>query len=208
MYGLVCPQPTAGVKTTVTETMERRKFLIGTGALAAGTAAGLGTGAFNIVRAERDITVETVDDDEAYLQLRAEKDDYASLTAGTLELEFDELNENAKSIFYSVFSIRNTGSSDIQINVGTGDSTSYDNDSAIVWYTHDELTGSGEIVGDGRWDEDSVRAFLEPGDRLWVHFTFDGLNELDGDDDPTDLDKLTIYAEQTGSNDDPIRDEP
>ena len=49
--------------------MKRRTFIVGLGATAAGGTAVLGSGAFSSVEAERTVTVETVDDDEGYLQL-------------------------------------------------------------------------------------------------------------------------------------------
>lgn len=49
--------------------MERRKFLLGTGALAAGGAAALGSGAFSRVESQRDVTVQVAEDPDAYLGL-------------------------------------------------------------------------------------------------------------------------------------------
>lgn len=48
--------------------MRRRNFIVGLGATAAGGTAVLGSGAFSSVEAERTVTAETADDDEAYLQ--------------------------------------------------------------------------------------------------------------------------------------------
>jgi len=47
--------------------MERRKFLIGTGALAAGGAAALGSGAFSRVESHRDVSIAVANDENAYL---------------------------------------------------------------------------------------------------------------------------------------------
>ena len=47
--------------------MERRKFLIGTGALAAGGAAALGSGAFSRVESQRQVSIQVANDAEAYL---------------------------------------------------------------------------------------------------------------------------------------------
>ena len=190
-------------------TMERRKFVIGLGSAAAGASALVGSGAFNIVRAERDITVNVADDPFAYLGLDPESE-YAETDSGQLAITFEDnsqgngINDNAKSVFYNVFRITNQGTKDVQVTVGTGDNTAYDVNNPIMWWTHSELSGSGVIVGDGRWDEDNT-AFLEPGDSIFVHFTFDLLGELvDDPDDPEDLEKITIYAEQTTSDDEPV----
>lgn len=51
--------------------MNRRTFLIGTGALAAGSAAAIGTGAFTETSADRGVAVETAADSEALLGLEA-----------------------------------------------------------------------------------------------------------------------------------------
>ena len=50
--------------------MERRKFLIGTGALAAGGAAALGSGAFSRVQSQREVSIQVARDDRAYLGLK------------------------------------------------------------------------------------------------------------------------------------------
>lgn len=50
--------------------MERRKFVVGLGSLAAGGAAAMGTGAFSRVSSERTMSVQAVKDDDAYLGLK------------------------------------------------------------------------------------------------------------------------------------------
>ena len=50
--------------------MERRKFLIGTGALAAGGAAALGSGAFSKVQSQRQVSIQVANDRNAYLGLK------------------------------------------------------------------------------------------------------------------------------------------
>jgi len=50
--------------------MERRKFLIGTGALAAGGAAALGSGAFSRVESQRQVSIEVANDANAYLGMK------------------------------------------------------------------------------------------------------------------------------------------
>ncbi len=52
-------------------TMERRKFVIGLGSLAAGGAAATGTGAFTSATAERTVSIARVGDESAYLGLTA-----------------------------------------------------------------------------------------------------------------------------------------
>ena len=83
--------------------MERRKFIIGAGALASGSAAAIGTGAFSVAETERNITAVAVDDSDALLALHPGlESDIVSTTAmggdGSrdgphyLEIDFDLAN--------------------------------------------------------------------------------------------------------------------
>ncbi|HKL28377.1 MAG TPA: hypothetical protein VJ898_03820, partial [Natrialbaceae archaeon] len=47
--------------------MDRRKFLVGMGSLAAGGAAVMGTGAFNSTDIRREVSVNVADDNQAYV---------------------------------------------------------------------------------------------------------------------------------------------
>lgn len=110
--------------------MERRKFVIGLGALAAGSGAALGTGAFSQATADgREIEVEVVDDTEGYLGFVIDNDEvqngqYADLDdEGNLVLSFDDdagsstfapgsgqgINNNSVYLFDGVFGIANQG---------------------------------------------------------------------------------------------------
>ncbi|MFC7138105.1 hypothetical protein ACFQRB_19770 [Halobaculum litoreum] len=75
-------------------TMDRRKFIIGVGALGAGTSAALGTGAFTSVEANRSFEVATAGDAGAYLRLEAVPGSanagYVSTEDGTLSVTLDE----------------------------------------------------------------------------------------------------------------------
>jgi len=105
--------------------MQRRKFIIGTGALATGTAAAMGTGAFTSVEANRDVAVNVADDADAFLALNAEggsnADEYViGEDDGTIELDFTStdaggqgINEDATTIIRELFSIENQGTQDV-----------------------------------------------------------------------------------------------
>jgi hypothetical protein len=107
--------------------MERRKFLIGLGSLAAGGAATVGTGAFTTASAERTMEVSVAPDSSAYLEIQALDDRYASGTGdGQLELDFGSdsglgifdgdaqgLNPDSTFEFEKIFRVANTS--------GTGD---------------------------------------------------------------------------------------
>ncbi len=119
----------AANKTTVTITMERRKFLIGAGSLAAGGAAALGSGAFTSVEAQREIELAIQPDGEgAYLDF-GNTSQYANKSGGTLSLTFDEqantsggkgISSQANSTFEGVFSVYNNGTQEVSINIPTG----------------------------------------------------------------------------------------
>ena len=134
--------------------MRRRKFIIGTGALAAGGAAALGTGAFSqMTSGERAIEADVVNDSDALLALEAfdpEEDDngengqFARETDdGELEIDFegfttpaspptgDGVNPGSEYEFDNVFKVQN---GDPNTAGGTGE--------IVVWIDHDidELT--------------------------------------------------------------------
>ena len=70
--------------------MERRKFLIGAGSLAAGGAAAMGSGAFTTSSAERTVDVNVAADTNGFVEITALDDKYASGTGdGQLELDFN-----------------------------------------------------------------------------------------------------------------------
>ena len=103
--------------------MQRRKFLLGAGALAASGAAVLGTGAFASVEATRTVGVTVTGDGAAYLGLEGTSP-YASVTNGQLELDFggngeggQGVNIDAVSTFDGVFKMTNNGPNDLDITV-------------------------------------------------------------------------------------------
>jgi hypothetical protein len=116
--------------------MERRKFLIGAGSLAAGSAAGIGTGAFTSVSAERSVSVAVAKDSNAYLALEP-TDERASLDGdGQLQLDFSSsnngamgLNRDARTAFTDLFKIKNQGDNPVYVGVGTQQSDVYESTS-------------------------------------------------------------------------------
>ena len=107
-------------RTQVNTTMERRKFLIGAGSLAAGGAAALGSGAFTSVKADRTVTVSTAPDSNALLRFEAtesnENSAYAEVSGGTVEVDLDTpdvggagVNQNATTRIFDIFTIQNQG---------------------------------------------------------------------------------------------------
>lgn len=119
--------------------MERRNFLIGMGSAAAGSAAMVGSGAFNFANVERDVSVDVVDDSRAFLALE-DTSAYADGSDDKLELTFDDaagvggdgINKDADYSFTGVFSIRNQGSQPVGVWINDDD----ENDAAN-WYGTD-----------------------------------------------------------------------
>ena len=98
--------------------MKRRKFLLATGAV--GTAgAAVGTGAFNTVSADRDVSVTVADDSEAYLVLDAtdnETDLIDQDASGQFRIRLDDsvtsgegVNPNAVTTIEEAFRIQYQG---------------------------------------------------------------------------------------------------
>jgi hypothetical protein len=105
--------------------MQRRKFLVGMGSLAAGGAAAMGTGAFTSVTANRGIEVDTADDSDAFLAIEADNtenaDEYVNTNGGTISLDFTNtnnsgypgggsgVNANGVTVFDDLLNITNQG---------------------------------------------------------------------------------------------------
>ena len=90
----------AGVPTQVRDAMERRKFVIGLGALASGSAAAMGTGAFTAAELDgRTANIGVVDDTNGLIGLAAnDQSELVSDNGGAgnneLEIDFDPDNED------------------------------------------------------------------------------------------------------------------
>ncbi len=134
--------------------MERRKFMLGVGSLAAGSAATIGTGAFNFANVERGVGVDVVDDSDAFLALNSTSP-YSDGSDKQLKLTFDDdagvggdgLNENSDYSFTGVFSIRNQGSQPVGVWIEDNGS-----DDAMQWYatsTNNTSDFSTSVEGSG-----------------------------------------------------------
>lgn len=107
--------------------MQRRKFVVGLGSLAAGSAAVLGTGAFEgaYVHGDRSMTLGVVNDNQAYLKLKdtSQYASYESINGGwehgseTLTVEIDRLNPNMDTRLDDVFRVQNTTGSDVVLKI-------------------------------------------------------------------------------------------
>ena len=116
--------------------MQRRKFVIGTGALATGGAAALGTGAFSRVESHRSVTIEVANDDDAYLGMRQVDDSENSENYvdwdenGHLEIDIggpdeeesdlgDGVNSNSITFFDEMIEFTNQGKENAEICIDT-----------------------------------------------------------------------------------------
>ena len=129
--------------------MERRKFAIGMGALATGSSAAIGTGAFTTAEADRNVNVNVASDSSGFVELTAQNETYASGTdGGELVLNFngdsgigifdgdgEGLNPNTEFNFENVFRVANiAGQGDMRVVI---EANGFDLDTL-------ELTGSGD----------------------------------------------------------------
>ena len=191
--------------TTVTTTMERRKFTIGLGALATGSAAAIGTGAFTSVEADRSIQVDVADDADAFLALEGKDtpngNEYVEDdgTDGTLSLDFSEteesgadggLNQNADTIIRDLFEIQNQGTQEVVVGVTDlpdGMSIYADEDSEVVGENgitlNQDSTGAGSSnlprLGVGESLE-RVGVIFRVDDELGDGGVADALEDFDG----------------------------
>jgi hypothetical protein len=103
--------------------MERRKFVVGLGSLAAGGAAATGTGAFASVEATRGVSVTVAGDSSAYLGLE-DTSSYAEVNGKQLSLNFAAngnggagINADSVSTFDGVFRMTNNGPNELDITI-------------------------------------------------------------------------------------------
>jgi len=169
--------------------MKRRKFIIGTGALAAGGVAALGTGAFNFADVKRGIDVNVTDDASAFLALE-DTSDYADGSGDQLQINFDGdgLNEDLDYSFTGVFAIRNQGLQSVGVWLEDDD-----NNDAVQWYgaDNDDTSNFDTSI------EDSADAYaLNPGEEVYVNVVV-----LLQDNDESDLPQtLNVKADASAGN--------
>ncbi|MDT3435510.1 DUF1102 domain-containing protein [Haloarcula sp. 1CSR25-25] len=151
--------------------MQRRKFLIGLGSLAAGTAAATGTGAFNFANVERDGNMQVSNGSNAFLALKPESDYARQGNNGIMALAFDDtagvtgtgIQQSSDYSFTGVFSITNQGSQPVGVWIEDDDG----NDT-VNWYA----TDSEDKSDFGTSMEGSGNAYpLDVGETVFVNVT-------------------------------------
>ena len=137
----------------------RRKFLAGLGALASGSAAAVGTGAFSSAQANRTLDVEVAGDANAYLAIEEGPntdvaEDVVTKSSGTVSLDFDGnnteasgLNQNATTEFTNILTVENQGTTGVIFGVDTSalNDASWVDDFNV--YAHNDA-GSPEYDGE------------------------------------------------------------
>jgi hypothetical protein len=108
----------------------RRKFIAGLGALATGSAAAMGTGAFTSVSAGRSLNVEVSEDSSALLAIEpgdGPNGDYVTQSGDTVSIDIATdtdgdgnqdglgLNEDATTIIKDLFRVTNQGTQDVGV---------------------------------------------------------------------------------------------
>lgn len=164
--------------------MRRRKFLTGVGALAGGSAAAVGTGAFTSVEADRQVDVEIAEDSNAYLGLSdsgAANDEYFDESGDEYAVNFGSttaggsgVNPNADTVAESVFTIENQGTQEVTVSLsGSGDISVQGQGTEVSAPSSDGINVS--------LDDDDGDATLGTGESIDVDFAINsGTSDLSG----------------------------
>jgi hypothetical protein len=179
--------------------MQRRKFIAGMGSLAAAGAAGLGTGAFNVARADREITVATTGDSSAYLGL-VETSAYASGTSsGELTVDISELGDDSNYVLNDVFKIVNNGQDNIIVDLSDSESDiAWDTEFPKAYWSSDELGTTQDVGADGEFNEN--RPVIPSGEEVYIQFEFVGRDAESGQGPSDAPDIIGVYAEATDAS--------
>ncbi|MFC4247263.1 DUF1102 domain-containing protein [Natribaculum luteum] len=177
--------------------MQRRKFVIGMGALASGAAAVVGTGAFSSVTATRNVDVEVADDASAYLRLQGTGGNNSEYVTddgdgGTLMINLDSgnstsaggdgVNPDAVTEIDNVFTVENQGTQEVNVDI----SKSGNNSGLVEFYPSNgdysgsPLSSSATTLGPGESTVVSIKvdttdSNLGSGDQLLDSVTFNAV---------------------------------
>lgn len=156
--------------------MKRRKFTIGLGALATGSAAALGTGAFSSVEADRQVQIDVADDANAFLRFEGDDDYVTNDNDGTLTFDLggaetdaggQAFNDRARTEVPDIIDIRNQGTQDVNLGFGNTPSLAQefgfegdegDNDSLVTLFVEGDSDGQDPI---GAGDEMSISVVVD-----------------------------------------------
>ena len=193
------------VRNDTTRPMQRRKFMLGVGSLAAGGMAVLGTGAYEgaYVHGDRSLTLGVENDDQALLRLKDTSPfaSYETISGGwengtdVLKVEIPNLNANMDTRLDDVFRIQNTTGADVDLLIG--DSPDWNGgyeDTLQIW----AQPSSGSPV---RLD-DGGSITLGPGEEVEINIVvlLDSGPNAGRPNGHTEPDTLTITADGTDAN--------
>ncbi|WP_050032896.1 hypothetical protein [Halorubrum halophilum] len=187
----------------------RRKFIAGLGALATGSAAAMGTGAFTSVSADRQVDVQVAEDANAFLGLDNSSDPndaYFDTGSDEYAVNFNDsgnsgsgVNPNANTVAKEVFKITNQGTQSVEVSLEANNSDDLEVQSpgsisapgsdgvrAALSTAVDQLNSGSNTDSDG-----AVQ--LDPGQSVDVDFAINsGTSDLSG--------SLTISGDATTTN--------
>jgi len=149
--------------------MNRRNVLIGFGGVVAGGGALIGTGAFDTVEAQRDVTVETEGDANAFLGLAPARNELDELSGadfvdasqdGTIEITIDDsegdddigsgLNQSAITTFDHLVLVTNQGSQTVdEITLEFTETPANVEANETFAFPVSNLNQDGDGIGDG-----------------------------------------------------------
>ena len=192
--------------------MNRREIIIGGGGLLSISATAVSTGAFSSVEAERQATIEVVDDSNAYLSLNPEDLDnsaYAVESNGVVEIEIspdadgdfdgEGVSPFALTTIEEVIEVTNQGTQDVVVFIESTDPSlsELDGDFELFATDPDDGTDNRANLREGT-DIDDLQV-IGPGDSFALGFEVDARDKSDDElddleDDITDL-ELTIIAD-------------
>jgi hypothetical protein len=206
------------VWTTGEHNMERRKFVLGVGALAAGGAAAVGSGAFTTSSSDRTVDVNIAADSKGFVEITGQSDRYASGTDdGQLELDFNGdaldggriigpvddkgLNPDTEFTFSEVFRVANIGGTGDMRVIIEADGFNLENLELTAAGTQGSVSEGTSLRVEDYSNVDSLPKLFQPGS-VDVDFT------IETKDDSTMGDvggTLTIHT-ATGGNRDELSD--
>lgn len=141
--------------------VKRRKFVIGMGSLAAGSAVAIGSGAVSSQDSPRSVDADVVNDTNGTLQFildhgSLENTEYAEIDGyGQLSLHFDGtanegdgLNPDSTYLFDNLFQLQNATQDHLHVEI---DKSGLDNPDAFTFYAHQT---NGNLIGsrDNDWN--------------------------------------------------------
>lgn len=147
-----------GNRGAETTTMERRKFIAGLGSLTAAGAAGIGTGAFTSVTADRSVNVELAGDSSALLALQdgggPNSSDYVDTSGNTVSFDFTGsdnggggLNADATTVINDLLTVVNQGTQPVDFHLSFSGNIS--NGTQYFTFSTDEQGGKTGLNGSG-----------------------------------------------------------